>query len=190
PQDARPLLERAQAHAERGALDAAVADCSAALRVQPDLAPAHLLRATLHLAQRKGVEALADAERAAALAPADALPVLVRARARLLRNDAAGALSDARAAQRLQGGAGAYALGTLGMALTASGDAEGALQPLTEALRAAPLDPELWAERGRAHLALRRYRSAAADVDRAVALDPGWAVKLRAELEQLKSRRD
>jgi Flp pilus assembly protein TadD len=59
----------------------------------------------------------------------------------------------------------------------------------TKALQIAPNDAESYATRGRAFLSLRRYKSAAHDIDRAIEIDPGLKTVLSVEVDELKNRR-
>ena len=78
---------------------------------------------------------------------------------------------------------------TMAYVLQLAGNPEEAIKSASRASQMAPQDPEPLAIRARAYLALRRYRSAAEDLDRAVALDPGMAKELDKELLEVKNRR-
>ena len=67
---------------------------------------------------------------------------------------------------------------------------EDAIRALSRAVPMAPRDPEVFALLGKSYLALRRYRSAIQNLDRAVALDARMAEELAQELEEVKRRRD
>ena len=78
---------------------------------------------------------------------------------------------------------------TLALALMQQNRPEEALAATTKALQIAPSDTESYATRGRAFIALRRYKSAAQNIDRAIELDPSLKSSFAAELEELKNRR-
>ena len=79
---------------------------------------------------------------------------------------------------------------TLGLALLTAGNNEEAIKALSKAVQLAPNDAESRGLRGKANLALRHYKSAIADLDAAVLLDPDMKIELAKELEEVKSRRE
>jgi Flp pilus assembly protein TadD len=83
----------------------------------------------------------------------------------------------------------AWGYSTLALTLLKQGRSEEAATAATKALQIAPADAESFSIRGRAFVALRRYKSAAYDVDRAIELDPALKDSLQTELDELKNRR-
>ena len=61
---------------------------------------------------------------------------------------------------------------SLGAALAEDGQLDAGDQVLADALRAAPLEPLIWYERGRLHIQQRKYAQAADELTRACSLDP------------------
>ncbi len=92
---------------------------------------------------------------------------------------------EAEGAARLEGLANAPNAGSLeqrriylaqaGNAWLLAGAPEAAVVTLTNALKLAPQDAELFKDRARAYLAMRKWADAGADLDRAIELSPGNA---------------
>ncbi|MBJ7533431.1 tetratricopeptide repeat protein [Rhodomicrobium vannielii ATCC 17100] len=81
PQEFRAdaYLNRGEALADKGDFDAAIADETLALKIKPNFAEAHNLRAWIYFKAGKSREGLPDAERAVTLAPLDAHALDTRA---------------------------------------------------------------------------------------------------------------
>jgi tetratricopeptide (TPR) repeat protein len=81
PQDfrAQAYLNRGEALADKGDFDAAIADETVALKIKPNFAEAHNLRAWIYFKAGRAREGLPDAERAATLAPSNAHALDTRA---------------------------------------------------------------------------------------------------------------
>jgi tetratricopeptide (TPR) repeat protein len=116
------------------------------------------------------------------------MPLLVRSRIYLRKGDQQRALADCNAGLKVLPES-AWGYATLAMILQKSANHEAAVRAATRAIQMAPEDPESYATRGRALLALKRYRSAIADVDHAVSLDSAMRNELANELAELRNRR-
>jgi Flp pilus assembly protein TadD len=116
------------------------------------------------------------------------MPLLVRARVRLSQGDATNAVTDCITAIKLMPGS-AWGYSTLALALVKQGRQPEAVAVASKALEIAPNDAESFAIRGRALVAMRHYKSAGQDIDRAIELDPALKQSLTNELEELKNRR-
>jgi len=172
PERAAVWLDRARAHAAAGDVASALGDCARALTLD-DGVEGRLLRAELRRAQGDVVGALADLSRAVALGSLEAR--VARSRLLVEAGRHAEALEDIQAGFAA-GRDDAALWGGLARVHRAEGNASGCLDAYGEALKRAPDDLDLRAERARAYLALGRLQDARADFERVVADDPERAV--------------
>ena len=167
---ARALCARAEARTLGGDARGARADVEEALRLDPDLAPARVVRARLRWSiDHDPLGALEDLERAIALGDLEAL--IDRAALRMDRGDPRAALSDLDLA--LQRGPRQWRAALLrGAAKGLLGDAAGARADLDRALSLAPGRPEVLRTRAETFAQRREYPAALAELERLLARAP------------------
>jgi len=107
PKDAGGFARRAAAEMSRHAYDAAIADDSQAIALEPTEATHYFDRGMARLLDRQPVVALSDLDQAVKLKPDYAAALVVRGQLKLARKDAAGASADFDAALRADPNAGA-----------------------------------------------------------------------------------
>ncbi|HEX3406030.1 MAG TPA: hypothetical protein VHS81_02235, partial [Caulobacteraceae bacterium] len=107
PKDAAGFARRAAAESARHAYDAAIADDSQAIALEPTDATYFYDRAVARLLDHQPVVAMADLDQALKLKPDYAAALAVRGQIKLARKDAAGASADFEAAMRANPNAGA-----------------------------------------------------------------------------------
>lgn len=165
---------RADARTEAGALNDAIADYSAALRLKPDsiAALAGRGRARLAVGDRDG--AVADLSEALRRTPRSSSLLLDRGHAHLARGDAQSALADFQDAVRLDPKS-ATALNSRGLAWRKLGDLDRAQADYTAAIMLNPVYALAYANRGYLHEARGRKKEAFADLQTALLLDPSMA---------------
>jgi tetratricopeptide (TPR) repeat protein len=188
PQDWKSFLELAAILSSRKAHPEVIALTSKAIELHPDTLQGYTLRAYAYFCQSRMSEAQADCEHALAIDSRQAMPLLVRARILLSQGAGGNALTDCQKAVALSPQS-PWAYSTLGIVLAANGDNDGAIKALTRAIQLSPADAEARAARGKAHLALRRYRSATEDFEVALAADPSLEHELAGPMAELKSKR-
>ncbi len=193
-----PTPARALAHTLRGRehrlaerYDQAVADCTTALSLSPDLARAHYGLGAAHALAGRNDEALVCLDRAVALDPADSEYVGSRAEVHRLTGRHEEALAGFTRAITLDPTEAEY--------IVSRAKSYHSLSRYDEALadfhRAVALDPDYaWAlaSRAQTHRALGQYDQAMADLDRAIELEPdeGWVIAGRGEIHRLTGRLD
>ena len=94
PNDLEILIDRAEAAAAAGYLDAAVADLDRVLKADPNRVDALIYRASANRALDRLDPARSDIDKALALAPRSAAALLERGNIRQLEGDSGGALRD------------------------------------------------------------------------------------------------
>ena len=107
PKDAGGFARRAAAEMSRHAYDAAIADDSQAIALEPTEATHYFDRGMARLLDHQPVVALADLDQAVKLKPDYAAALAVRGELKLARKDSAGASADFDAALRADPNAGA-----------------------------------------------------------------------------------
>lgn len=148
PRDPRPWFERGRAYLARLSLDPAIGDFSTVLQMVPDHVPALMNRGEAWMQKQVFAAALADFNLALRILPGN--PDVISARRRALEL----AIADLTEKLRLDR-PDPDLLGQRGILRAASGDFEGAVVDLEEALR---LAPPAWEHRGTAERALFQAR--------------------------------
>lgn len=173
PERARALRIRGSLRADAGALDAAIADLSESVRLDPGDAAAHAARARARLARGLILEAIGDFTAALELAPGrhSRVALLIgRGHAQLARGEPEAALVDFTEALRLDPD-NAAAYNNRGLAFRKMGDIEAAIADYTSAIALEPAYALAHANRGHALEALGKKKEAIGDFTRALELD-------------------
>ena len=141
---------RAQARAHEGAADAAAADLTLALKLNPHLRSAYRERARLYLRRNEKEKALADYDLALAQGPAEAEDYLARGTLLLAQGQPRKAAADfTEVVQRAPQNAEAFLLRA--RAYAALDDVDSAVASYDSVLRIDPKNQEAHAERGELH---------------------------------------
>ena len=171
---ARRLVEAARGEVGAGQLDAAFADLSRAIELDPTLAIAWAERAAVRHERDDYDGELADATRAIELDPRIARAWLERGTARGKKGDWAGDAADQTRAIELDPGL-AEAWMRRGWALSRTGGGDRALAELTRAVELGPGLAATWATRGGLRAERGDLEGAIADCTKAIELAPGRA---------------
>jgi serine/threonine-protein kinase len=155
-------LQRAIAYLGNNALEAALADCEQALRLNPELAPAYFYRGLARQELRDPAGALADFNRALELDPQLTKVYLNRGIAHLDLGQLEAALADLNQAIALDP-SDARAYSSRGQVHRLLGDPLAALQDYTAALERDPNNLQLYFHRGQAHFDREDWPAACAD---------------------------
>ena len=156
---------RCQALENSRSFDAAIADCSQALKVDPNMANAYNLRGFAYYAKGDSDRALADYDAALRLVPDNAYAHAARGHIYLAKRDYGRAIQEFDAALALTP-TDAWTMASRGYAYSLSGDNDHALQDLQAAVK---LDPKGVLAR----LRLAEVMAVAGQADQALALDQG-----------------
>jgi tetratricopeptide (TPR) repeat protein len=140
--EALSCLRQGGASAQGGGYDRAIAEFSAALRADPNLASAYAQRAEVYRLRGQDAPALADCNAALRLDPGDVRTLFNRAQIYCVASRYAEAVADCTAALELVSH-NVVAWNHRGVARAAAGDPDGAVADFTEALRLNP--SHLWA---------------------------------------------
>ncbi len=187
PMNLTMLADRASAAALAGRYEAAEADFEEALRREPSNAWIRARRALyLHAARGDHKRAIADCDEALKLSPGHAEASLNRGLSLLALGDFQSAIADFDRALDPGQKQSMTFLGRISSrypelyrarseARRRSGDLDGALRDLDEALGLAPDDAQARIHRGRLHASRRDFARAIADFDKAIALGRGDA---------------
>ena len=168
------FLMRAKGFMQRKQIDAALADLAEALRLNPRLGDALMVRVAALVEKGEYREALADVERRLELPPPDSLALLTRGNLRAHLDELEAALRDFTEYLRQFPGT-AVALRACALTYSRLRRFDGALADLDEAVRVEPTSAEIYEERGRVQQDKGCYTAAAADYEKAVALGPNDA---------------
>jgi tetratricopeptide (TPR) repeat protein len=165
------FLERAKYFLHHKEFARALDDLAEALRLNPQLADAWMVRATVRVELGDFQQALADVERRLQLEPPDPLALLTRGNLRAQLGELESARVDFTDFLRQQPGT-VLALRARAMSYARSQRFEEALADLQEALGVEPANAEVWLERGRVHQNQGDYPAALADYQKALELGP------------------
>jgi tetratricopeptide (TPR) repeat protein len=165
-----PLSIRAQAYLGSGDYDAAIRDCTEAMRIDPNIAVLYVARAAAKASKNLHDEAIADATQAMRLDASFAWAWLIRGQSSFVKDDFDAAMKDCTEAIRLDPSvAAAYAV--RGQAHFAKGERDEAIRDCDECLRINPRMAEAYCVRGAALARKRHYDKALADYAEANRLD-------------------
>jgi Zn-dependent membrane protease YugP/Tfp pilus assembly protein PilF len=162
---------------DRGQVEEAIKEYTAALQLDPAMIAAHYNRGNCYLRLGKLDEAFADLDEAVRLAPAFVDARALRGTVWTLRGDSERALADLNEALRLAPQNPA-ALSCRGNFWLARGSLDAALADYTAALEKAPGQPDILRDRGLCWLHKGVLYRAAADLDEAIRLNPSDAIAL------------
>ncbi len=160
-------LQRAMAHLSNNALEAALADCEQALRLNPALAQAYCYRGLARQKLGDPAGALADFNRALELDPQLAKAYLNRGIAHRDLGHLEAALTDLSQAIALDP-SDARAYSSRGQVHRLLGDPLAALQDYTAALERDPHNPQLYFDRGQIHFEQEEWPAACEDFSQAL----------------------
>ena len=165
------FLARAKGCLHRKQFERALADVAEALRLDPQLGEALMVRATVRVEMGDYQQALADVEQRLLLEPPDPLALLTRGSLRAYLGELEAALADYTEFLRQEPGT---ALGLRGRARTYARlqRYDDALADLNEALRVDPANAEACLDRGRMYQYKACYAAAAADYQKALEMEP------------------
>jgi tetratricopeptide (TPR) repeat protein len=182
---------RAAAWQDTGEIRHAVADCDAAIKLDPN-ATYYRMRGNFRNMQADLDGALADFDAAIALDPTFAAAYMDRGIARFLKNDVVGALADYDIGARLDPRQPSLRH-MRALARRAGGDLAGAHEDLSAALHVDGETADIYNDRGRVSMESGDFAGACADYEAAGRLRPnwsqphsnrGWALVLAGELDQ------
>jgi tetratricopeptide (TPR) repeat protein len=174
PRDAQGYVDRAVERQAQGDLAGAVADCTAALNLDPQAVAAYVVRSLARAGQGYAERAEADFNRALSLHPADAQPYLLRGRFRASLGQLDQALGDFDKALEIEP-QNAVAHVRRAQVRAAQGDTAGAVADCDRALALDPHNADAFLTRAAARWARGELGSARADCDEALRLDPADA---------------
>ncbi len=169
--ESKKKVRHAEAASGRGELDRAIAECVAAIRLDPHNAEAYYLRGITFEKMERMDQALIDLDQAIQIAPHDAAMIAARGEVRLALKDHAGALDDLDTAIRL-GYRDANAYLDRASVRIARGEADAAMADLDEAIARDPRSAAAYGLRAEVWRSRRRYDRAIADLEEAIRLDP------------------
>lgn len=170
-QKAVAYRNRGRARTDAGALDLALPDLDAALRLDGDDAVAFLHRALVRTAKKDVDGAISDYTNVIRLRSNMAGGYIGRGHAYLLKQNAPAAIADFTQAIRVAP-TNASAYNNRGLAYKMAGDVERAIADFTEALNINPIYALAYNNRGYAHEAAGRKTLAIADFRSALLIDP------------------
>lgn len=182
-------LERARAHAQRGEYECAVHECTTALQLNPNSAPAHVGRGEVYRLKGDYPQALENYNAALRVEPGNSQALLARGQVHWLARQHARAIDDFTAflGKHADNAAGYY---FRGKANIDHGDLEAALADLSEAARLDPAHPWVYHDRGDAHAALADYDRAVVDYSQALRLNPHSAISYLRRAESYAAQGD
>src|SRR5215475_3704255 len=172
---------RCQALENSRSFDAAIADCSEALRIDPGSAGVYNLRGFAYYAKGDADRALADYDAALKLNPNDAYAHAARGHIYLAQHDYERAIQEFDAALAARPGD-AWSMASRGYAYSLSGDNAHALQDLRAAVK---LDPKAYQSR----LRLAEALAVAGSGDQALAADQETLRLFPAQAEAIRRER-
>ncbi|MBI3723448.1 tetratricopeptide repeat protein [bacterium] len=183
--------ERALMHDRRGATDAAIADLTRALELDPRAPAIWANRGMMRQVKGDMDGALADYTRALELEPRAVMNRIARGAARFRKGDLDGAIEDYTLAIQIDGKR-VEAWNDRGVARLKKNDVKAALADFRRAVEVEPRDAMAWANRGQAEDALGDSEAAIADCSHAIELDPRCvgAWNTRASAKDAKGDRD
>lgn len=162
---------RARVWCYHGEYDKALADCNAALKLDPESASAYTRRGRAWAGKGESAKAIEDFSKALALDPQDSHAFAHRARAYSQQGEYELAVSDCNEAIRLDPRSN-VAHYYRGRAYALQGDAERAVADFNESLRLNPLYVPALNARANEFYLQQKYREAIADYDEAIRLNP------------------
>lgn len=174
PSPARAALERAASHLKRKDPDAAIADATEAIRLDPRCAPAYGARAAAHRMKGEPERAIADATEAIGIDPRYAFGHFNRAEAHRMKGAFDQAIADGTEAIRLAPNS-APAYGSRAEAHLGKGEWDRAFADATEAIRLAPRAATSYGTRAEAQRMKGAHDGAIVDATHAIRLNPGYA---------------
>ncbi len=169
--ESKKKVRNAEAASGHGELDRAIAECGAAIRIDPRNAEAYYLRGITFQAMGRMDQALIDLDQAIQLAPRDAAMIAARGEIRLALKDHSAALNDLDTAIRL-GYRDANVYLNRASVRIARGEADAAMADLDEAIARDPRSAAAYGLRAEVWTARRRYDRTLADLEEAIRLDP------------------
>lgn len=164
-------LGRGIARDENGDLDGALADCAAALRLEPRSQRTYADRAVVYMKKREMALALNDIQAAMALGPPSGRLWCNRGGIRAEMRDNHGALDDLNHALHIDP-RNAVAYVNRSVVRLRLGNESEALADLDKAISLDPRNPLAFANRGWIYALAHRYGEALKDFDEAIRLDP------------------
>ncbi len=171
PGTAEEFLRRGIAFAQGGEAERAMKDFDEAIRLEPTLAWAYVVRSRAHLEAFKMDAALADANKAVGLNPTDPHALLARGSVHLNRRDGQAALQAFDEAAKLLP-RDAAVLAARASALALNREYDQALQAAAQALELDPEQPEAYFTRADVFRAKGDREAAVRELDRVRALHP------------------
>jgi serine/threonine protein kinase/Tfp pilus assembly protein PilF len=177
PQSPGGLALGGGARVGQGKLEEGLENCQAALKRNPEVLTAYLVRGVIWAARGRPDEAIADATIVLRLAPDHTVAYNNRAHAYLVKGEYRQARADADAALRRNPKRPASPLATRAAAQAMLGDYAKALADYDTALDAEPLVAEWYWQRAVIHARRGDLGKAKADRERAVQLDAAYATK-------------
>jgi serine/threonine protein kinase/Flp pilus assembly protein TadD len=170
PDEPRLRYERAHAYAGVGQWDDAIADYTAAIRLDPTHKDAHARRAEAYLAKRDYDRVITDCNEAIRRLPTKGSVYQSRAEAYLRKGEYAKAIVDFGEELRLDPRA-VYALVTRGLLYSRQGQSEQAIADLTEAIRLIPHHARFYCIRARFYAREHDFEKLAADYNEAIRIE-------------------
>jgi tetratricopeptide (TPR) repeat protein len=161
------FLERAKGFLHHKDFERALTDVDEALRLNPQLGEAWMLRATVRVEMGDYRQALADVERRLQLEPPEPLALLTRGNLRAQLGEPESALVDFTEFLRQQPGT-MLALRARAMSYARLHRFEEALADLQDALGVDATNADAWLERGRVYQNQGNYPAALADYEKAL----------------------
>jgi tetratricopeptide (TPR) repeat protein len=165
------FLGRAEAYLHHKQFERALADVEEALRLNPQLGDAWMVRATLRVELGNYREALADVQRRLQMEPPEPLALLTRGNLHAQLGELESALVDFTDFLRQRPGT-VLALRARAGSYARLHRFEEALADLQEALGADPTKPDAWLDRGHVYHKQGNYPAALADYQKALELGP------------------
>ena len=170
-QKALAYRNRGRTRAEAGASDAAQADLTEAIKLNPTDGQAYGYRAQVHVSRRNLDAAIADYSDVIRLRPKAVVGYTGRGHAYLVKGDAQQAIDDFSQALRVAPGS-AVTFNNRGLAYKAAGNLPRALEDFTRALSINPIYALAYNNRAYVHEAAGRKTEAIADFRSALLVDP------------------
>lgn len=164
-------LSRAKASLQRKQFEQALADLAEALRQNPQLGEALMVRAAVWIEMGDYRQALADVERRLRMVPPEPLALLTRGNLHAQLGELESALADFTDFLRQQPGT-VIALRARALSYARMHRLEEALGDLNEALRIDPAGADAWLDRGSIYQKKGWYAAALADYRKALDLGP------------------
>jgi tetratricopeptide (TPR) repeat protein len=184
PKTAGAFFDRALLSHDRGEYDNAIADYTAALRINPNFVAAYVYRGIAYGEKGDYDRAIADFTATLRIDPDDAKAYNNRGKGYYYKKDYNRAIADYTAALRIDPDYADAYIGR-GIAYADKGDYDRAIADYTAALRIDPDDAKAYNNRGIAYKGKGDYNRARADWEQALRLDPDHT-KARENLEKLR----